>query len=183
LTKYVKIAMNIAEYIDQHFPERTFKLLVNGNYTAPSEFALMKARFTKAYDTIDGVALHTYTGYHTTTHHIDSLASWIQQCAHNFNPLKKYIYLSEWAPSKAYNCNEVYMQAANTIPNIMHIYARSGVNAAAYWPPINTSIPGLGFFDTGYSVTFPCGQIFAELAANYSGHAVNTVSGTARVAA
>src|SRR5690606_7256614 len=101
----------------------------------------------------------------------------------NFNPLKKYIYLSEWLPSKAYNNQKIYMEAANIIPDIIHIYARSGVNAAAYWPPINASIPGLGLFNYNYSVIYPCGQIFSELAANYSGHALSTVSGTVHVAA
>lgn len=185
LSKYVKTAMNIAEHIDQQFPERTFKLLVNGDYTVPSEFTVMRERFTKAHDAIDGVALHTYAGYDTASHHIDSLASRIKQCAENFNEDedKRYVYLSEWAPSKDYNKGKKYMEAANIIPDMIHIYARAGANAAAYWPPINTAITGLGLFSYNYSVIYPCGQIFSELAANYSGDALSTVSGTVHVAA
>ncbi|WP_119079246.1 hypothetical protein [Chitinophaga alhagiae] len=185
LIKYVKTAMNIAEYINQQFPSatRNFKLLINGDYTVPSEFTAMKAQFTKAYDAIDGVALHTYTGHYTTTHGIDSLKSRIEQCANNFNPVKNYTYLSEWAPSKAYNDNWVYMQAANVVPDIIQAYARAGADAGSYWPPVNSSIPGLGLLNYNYGVVFPCGQIFKEMSSSYTGHAVNTVYDSIHVAA
>ncbi|MBK0383611.1 hypothetical protein I5M32_11645 [Pedobacter sp. SD-b] len=183
LTKYAKIAMNIAEYIDQQFPNRTFKLLVNGDYTVPSEFADMKNAFTKSYNSIDGVALHTYTGYTTDDHNIKDLAARIKDCANNFNPAKNYVYCSEWIPSRAYNDGKLYMEAANIIPDIIHIYARSGVNAAAYWPPANNSIPGLGLFNPGQTATYPCAQIMGELSKSYTGEALKTTSSDIHISA
>src|SRR5690606_2284848 len=168
--------MNIAEYIDSKFPSRTFKVLINGDYSIPSEFATMKSEFTKAYNVIDGVALHTYTGYDDASHNIANLKDKIDSCANNFNPLKKYVQCSELTPSKAYNGNKVYMEAANIIPDIIHIYARAGVKAAAYWPPINSSIPGLGLMNYNYSTILPCGQILADMAADYKGHAISTTA-------
>jgi hypothetical protein len=175
LIKYAKIAMNLAEYIDIKYPTRNFKILVNGDYSIPSEFTTLKTQFTKAYDVIDGVALHTYTGYINDGHNILTLESKIQECANNWNPSKKYIYCSEWAPSKAYNGNKIYMEAANIIPEIIQIYARSGVSAGAYWPPTNQSIAGLGLYDAVFGA-YPCGQIVSDMAKNYKGDALSTTA-------
>lgn len=183
LTKYTHIAMNLAEYLNQKFPNHKFKLLINGDYTKPEEFTAMKQQFTKAYEVIDGVALHTYTGYQTDTHNITDLESRIAACANNFNPNKKFIYLSEWMPSRDYNNRALYMEAANIIPDIIHIYARSNANAAAFWPPINTSIPGLGLTNWNYSTVFPVGQIFGELSQSYTGYSLKTVSNKYHIAA
>ena len=178
LIKYAKIAMNMAEYINNKFPNHTFKILVNGDYSEPAEFTTMKNQFTKAYSVIDGLALHTYTGYINDGHNIETLQTKIQQCSNNWNPAKNYVYCSEWAPSKLYNGNKIYMEAANIIPDIIQIYGRSGVDAAAYWPPTNPSIAGLGLYDASFS-EYPCGQIFSDMAKNYKGDAVNTDANSA----
>jgi hypothetical protein len=176
LEKYVQVAMELAEHIDDTYPNHSFKLLVNGDYTQPQEFTTMKNLFTKAYDVIDGVALHTYTGYVTNTHDIADLEDRIIACTNNFNSNKDFIYLSEWMPSRLYNETALYMEAANIIPDIIHIYARAGADAAAYWPPINTSIPGLGLTNWNYTTVYPVGQIFGELARSYTGKALKTTS-------
>lgn len=183
LDKYVQIAMDIAEYIESEFPNRTFKLLINGDYTEPQEFTTMKNKFTKAYDAIDGVALHTYTGYTTDTHNIADLEERIKDCANNFNPNKNFKYLSEWMPSRDYNERALYMEAANIIPDIIHIYARTGSEAAAFWPPINTSIPGLGLTNWNYTKVFPTGQILGDMAESYKGKALKTTSDKFHLAA
>lgn len=183
LSKYVNVAMELAAHINTKFPNHTFKLLVNGDYTQPQEFTTMKQKFTKAYDVIDGVALHTYTGYNTDTHHIQDLEKRIVDCANNFNPNKNFKYLSEWMPSRDYNERALYMEAANIIPDIIHIYARTGSEAAAYWPPVNTSIPGLGITNWNYTKVFPTGQILGELAKSYTGKSLKTVSDKFHLAA
>ncbi|TRX71145.1 hypothetical protein [Carboxylicivirga sp. M1479] len=177
LLKYSKIAMTIAGYINNQYPNRTFKLLVNGDYTVPSEFSTMKEYFTEAYDAIDGVALHTYTGYTTDTHDIAELGKRIQACASNFNSLKEMcVYASEWMPSRDYNERRLYMEAANILPDIFHIYARNKVEAAAYWPPVNNSVPGLGLVNWNASVTFPCGQMIGDMVKSFKGEVVRTIS-------
>ena len=183
LDKYVEIAMDIAEYIESEFPNRTFKLLINGDYTQPQEFTTMKNKFTRAYNAIDGVALHTYTGYTTDTHNIADLEKRIIDCANNFNPDKNFKYLSEWMPSRDYNERALYMEAANIIPDIIHIYARTGSEAAAFWPPINTSIPGLGLTNWNYTKVFPTGQILGDMAESYKGKALKTTSNKMHLAA
>lgn len=183
LDKYVQIAMDIAEYIESEFPNRTFKLLINGDYTQPQEFTTMKNKFTRAYNAIDGVALHTYTGYTTDTHNIADLEERIKDCANNFNPNKNFKYLSEWMPSRDYNERALYMEAANIIPDIIHIYARTGSEAAAFWPPINTSIPGLGLTNWNYTKVFPSGQILGDMAESYKGKALKTTSDKFHLAA
>lgn len=183
LSKYTVIAMNIAEYIGETFPDKQFKLVVNGDYTKPEEFTAMKNQFTKAYDLLDGVALHTYTGYQTDTHHIDDLESRIKTSSNNFNSEKNFIYLSEWMPSRDYNERRLYMQAANIIPDIFQIYARAGADAAAFWPPVNTSIPGLGLLNWNFSTTFPVGQIFGELSESFRGDVVKTTNASFHITA
>lgn len=183
LEKYVQVAMDLTEYIESEFPNRTFKLLINGDYTQPQEFTTMKNKFTRAYNAIDGVALHTYTGYFTDTHNIADLEKRIKDCANNFNPNKNFKYLSEWMPSRDYNDRALYMQAANIIPDIIHIYARTGSQAAAFWPPINTSIPGLGLTNWNYSIVYPTGQILGELADSYKGKSLKTTSNKFHLAA
>lgn len=186
LRKYAKIAMNIAEHINQQFPNRTFKLLVNGDFTHPEEFTAMRKEFApnmKAYNAIDGVALHPYVGYDSAAYAINKLSYRIKQCINNFNPAKKYVYLSEWAASRAYNSDKRYMQNANIIPDIIHIFARAGVKAAAYWPPINGNAAGIGLLNSDYNTLWPNAQILGELARNYTGHAVSTKSGSVHLAA
>ncbi|GAA4973992.1 hypothetical protein [Algibacter aquimarinus] len=183
LDKYVNVAMDLAEYIEREFPNRTFKLLINGDYTQPQEFTTMKNKFTKAYDAIDGVALHTYTGYSTDTHNIADLEKRIIDCANNFNPDKNFKYLSEWMPSRDYNERALYMEAANIIPDIIQIYARTGSEAAAFWPPINTSIPGLGLTNWNYTKVFPTGQILGDMAESFRGKALKTTSNKFHLAA
>jgi hypothetical protein len=183
LDKYVNVAMNLAEHINDKYPNRKFKLLINGDYTQPAEFTTMKDKFTKAYNVIDGVALHTYVGYSTTTHNMSDLEQRIKDCANNFNPNKNFSYLSEWMPSRDYNDRALYMQAANIIPDIIHIYARAGADAAAFWPPINTSIPGLGLTNWNYSIVYPTGQIMGKLVESYKGKALKTTSNTYHLAA
>ena len=183
LSKYVNIAMNLAEFINTKFPNRKFKLLVNGDYTEPQEFTIMKNRFTKAYDQIDGVALHTYVGYQSSTHNMADLEKRIKDCANNFNPDKNYVYLSEWMPSRDYNDRAVYMEAANIIPDIIQIYARAGADAGAYWPPVNTPVPGLGITNWNYSLIYPVGQIFADLSKDYKGKSLKTTSNSFHLAA
>lgn len=182
LVKYSYIAMNIAEHINNKFPEKKFKLLVNGDYTKPEEFTVMKNLFTKAYDVIDGVALHTYAGYSTDTHNVSDLESRIIACSNNFNADKNYVYLSEWMPSRDYNERKLYMEAANLIPNMFQIYARAGADAAAYWPPVNASIPGLGFFNWNFTMVYPVGQIFGELYQSFHGEVVKVTSETTQLA-
>lgn len=183
LDKYVRVAMEIAAFIDTEYPNHTFKLLINGDYTKPEEFTTMKNLFTTAYDVIDGVALHTYTGYTSHTHNIEDLEQRIIDCANNFNPQKDYIYLSEWMPSRDYNDRALYMEAANILPDIFHIYARAGADAGAYWPPINSSVPGLGLTNWNYSVVYPTGQILGEMARSYKGKALKTTSNNFHLAA
>lgn len=183
LDKYVNVAMSLAEFINEKFPNRKFKLLINGDYTQPEEFTTMKSKFTTAYEQIDGVALHTYTGYSTTTHNISELESRIKMCAENFNSNKKFIYLSEWMPSRDYNDRALYMEAANIIPDIIQIYARANANAAAFWPPINSSVPGLGLTNWNYTTVYPVGQILGELSKSYKGFALKTTSNKFHIAA
>jgi|TARA_R100000501_G_C2617468_1_gene110941 hypothetical protein len=183
LTKYTTVAMNIAEYISEEFPERNFKLLINGDYTKPSEFADMKEQFTKAYEEIDGVALHTYVGYQTDTHNMVDLQQRIGESADNFNPERNYIYLSEWMPSRDYNERRLYMEAANIIPDVFQIYAMAGTDAAAFWPPVNSSIPGVGVFNWNFSKTFPVGQIFSDLSNSFTGEVVSTSDGNFQITA
>ncbi|WP_418264150.1 hypothetical protein [Flavobacterium faecale] len=183
LTKYTNIAMALAAHLNIKYPNHKFKLLVNGDYTKPEEFTTMKQQFTTAYDVIDGVALHTYAGYQTDTHNMSELESRIKACATNFNPNKKFIYLSEWMPSRDYNDRALYMEAANIIPDMIQIYARSNANAAAYWPPVNTSIPGLGLTNWNFSTVFPVGQIMGELSKSYKGFALKTISNKFHIAA
>lgn len=174
LDKYTVIAMNIAEKIGQTFPDRSFKLLINGDYTKPEEFTTMKNGFKKGYDLIDGVALHTYSGYETDEYNIIDLGNRIKACANNFNQEKNFKYLSEWMPSRAYNDKRLYMEAANIIPDIFQEYAMVGTDAAAFWPPVNTSIPGVGLFNSNFTTIFPVGQIFGELSKSFKGEVVRT---------
>ncbi|WP_203257228.1 hypothetical protein [Hyunsoonleella ulvae] len=183
LDKYVNIAMELTEYIVSEYPNRKFKLLINGDYTQPQEFTTMKNKFTRAYDAIDGVGLHTYTGYVTDTHNIADLEQRIKDCADNFNSNKNFKYLSEWMPSRDYNDRALYMEAANIIPDIIHIYARSGAQAAAYWPPINSPVPGLGVTNWNYSKIFPTGQILGNMAESYKGKSLKTTSNKFHLAA
>lgn len=171
-SKYADIAKRIAKHIKITFPSSNFKLLVNGDYTVPSEFTTIKNIFGADIQYIDGVALHPYAGYDSSTHNITSVGSNIASCKANIG--KNYVHLSEWAPSKAYNNNKMYAQGANVLVELFHEFARSGADAAAYWPPLNTSIVGLGLFNSTYSVAWPTGQIFKDMSINYKGMALST---------
>ncbi|GGD03720.1 hypothetical protein [Hyunsoonleella pacifica] len=174
LNKYSHIAKRVVKHIRQTFPSANFKILVNGDFTEPSEFTTMNTIFGNDLSFADGVALHPYAGYNSTTHNIANVQSDIIACRDNFG--KNYVHLSEWAPSKAYNNNKVYAQGANVLVELTHELARSGADAAAFWPPKNTSIPGLGLFSSNYNVTYPTAQIFGDMSQNYTGDALATTT-------
>jgi len=181
LINYSKTAMKIAGYLASVYPERTFNILINGDFTVPSEFSVMKENFTEAYEEIDGLALHTYTGYQPPADKIDfgieTLGEKIDACARNFNQNKDLIiYCSEWMAARDYNEGRVYMEAANIIPDIIHIYSRHGVDAAAYWPPVNSTAPGVGLVNWNASVIYPVGQIMSDMASSFTGDVVRTTS-------
>lgn len=181
LINYSKTAMAIAAYLAEQYPDRKFNILINGDFTRPQEFTTIKENFTEAYDEIDGLALHTYTGYQPPTDKIDfaiqTLGDKIDDCATNFNPDKDLIiYCSEWMAARDYNEGRVYMEAANVIPDIIQIYGMHGVDAAAYWPPINSTAPGVGLVNWNASLVYPCGQILGDMAQNFKGEAVKTMS-------
>ncbi|MBB5438128.1 hypothetical protein HDC92_001803 [Pedobacter sp. AK017] len=189
LDKYVKIAIGIAERIYSQYPSHTFKVLVNGDWTVPFEFTTMKNGFaghSNAYNTLDGLALHPYAGYEPkapyASYNIADLQTKLQSCVNNFNPNKKYLYCSEWMPSRAVNNNKAYMETANIIPDFIQIFARSRVNAAAYWPPMNPTVSGNGLFTYAYTSIYPVAQIFKELADNFYGKCVSTVSDSLHIA-
>lgn len=181
LINYSKTAMRIAAYLAEQYPERTFNILVNGDFTEPQEFTTMKENFTEAYDEINGIALHTYTGYNPpndkTGFAIQTLGAKIDACAKNFNSNKELlVYCSEWMAARDYNEGRVYMEAANIIPDIVQIYSRHGVDAGGYWPPVNSTAPGVGLVNWNASVVFPCGQILGDMATSFRGKAVRTNS-------
>ena len=68
-------------------------------------------------------------------------------------------------------------------PDIIHIYARAGSDAGAYWPPVNTPVPGLGITNWNYSLIYPVGQIFGDLSKSYKGKSLQTTSNGYHLAA
>lgn len=181
--KYAHIARRVAAHIRSTFPDHTFNLVVNGDYTNPEEFSAIKYVFesTGELDLIDGLALHTYTGYNTETHNIRSLQQKISDCISNLG--KSYLSLSEWAPSKAYNDNKVYAQGANLIVEQIFEHARAGADEAAFWPPTNNSIPGLGLFNYGLTEALPTAQLFGDMAKDFQGKVLTVEDGPVRAAA
>lgn len=172
--KYGQIAKQVAKHIHEKYPKAKFKVLVNGDYTKPDEFSKINKTFGKDLKYIDGCALHTYAGYNSTTHDILKVGDLISSCRSKLG--KDYVHLSEWAPSKAYNKDKIYAQAANVLVELVHEMARAGADAAAYWPPHNSSIPGLGLFDYNHTTTYPTGQLLKDMSENYKGEALLVTS-------
>ena len=181
--KYAHIAKRVSAYIRDTFPRATFNIVINGDYTHPDEFKAIRYVFdaTQELDLIDGLALHTYTGYNTETHNIKDLQKNISECIANLG--KSYLSLSEWAPSKAYNDNKVYAQGANLVVEQTYEHAMAGADEAAFWPPTNNSIPGLGLFNYGLTQPMPTGQIFGDLAMDFQGEVLEVKDGSMRAAA
>lgn len=182
LSKYAQIAKRIAAHIQSKYPNENFKVLVNGDYTVPAEFATIKNVFGNQINNIDGSALHTYAGYNSSSHNIVNLQSKIQSCRDNLG--KNYVSLSEWAPSKAYNNNRTYAQGANVLMRQIYEQARSGAEEGAFWPPANTSIPGLGLFNSGMTLEYPTAQIFGDMSRNLRGNSLGvSAQGSVKIAA
>lgn len=167
--KYGQIAKLLARHLRARYGY-SFKILVNGDYTVPSEFSTLKTIFGNELNNIDGSALHPYAGYNSTTHNLNNLENTINQCKSNLG--RYYVTQSEWAPSKAYNNNRVYAQAANIMVDMFQKFARVGSNSASYWAPENSTLPGLGLFNSAaQNVWYPQAQIFSSMAQNFYGGA------------
>ncbi|MFS4481757.1 hypothetical protein ACKGJY_01980 [Hyunsoonleella sp. 2307UL5-6] len=168
--KYGQIAKLLARHLKQRYGN-DFKILVNGDYTVPSEFGTIKTIFGNELNNIDGSALHPYAGYNSFTHNLNNLENLINDCKYYLG--RNYVTQSEWAPSKAYNNNRVYAQAANIMVDMFHKFARTNSNAAAYWAPENSTLPGLGLFNsTASNVNYPQAQIFKSMSDSFSGQAI-----------
>lgn len=178
--KYAHIAKRLAEHIRRSFPKAEFKILVNGDYTKPDEFNAINYVFnaSNSLEYIDGLALHTYTGYNSDTHNINDLQTKISECESNLG--KNYLSLSEWAPARAYNNNKIYAQGANLLVEQIYEHALAGANEAAFWPPTNNSIPGLGLFNYNLTLQFPTAQLFGDMAKSFRGEVLNVQDGSMR---
>lgn len=177
---YAYTAKEIAVYINAEYPNAEFKVLVNGDFVHPEEFAKINEVFGDQLDLIDGCALHPYAGYDPPSdspdHHINKLVELIQDCRDNLG--KDFVHLSEWAPSKDYNNHKMYAEGANLLVEQVYEFGRSGADVGAFWPPLNTSIVGLGLFNAGLNVIYPTGQLFGELAHNFKGESLKVTDGT-----
>ncbi|WP_028375644.1 hypothetical protein [Leeuwenhoekiella sp. MAR_2009_132] len=181
LKKYGEIAKRLARHINEKFPDASFKVLVNGDYTQPDEFTELNQIFGTALDDIDGLILHTYTGYDSESHDIRQLQANIDACQTNLG--KSYLSLSEWAPSKAYNNGKIYAQGANLLVEQMYEHALAEADEAAFWPPTNPAIPGLGLFNFQLTLAYPTAQLFGDMASDFRGEVLNVTDGTVRAAA
>ncbi|WP_282036815.1 hypothetical protein [Saccharicrinis aurantiacus] len=179
LENYAHIAKEIAIFIRAEYPDAEFKLLVNGDFVYPKEFAKINEVFADQLDLIDGSALHPYAGYNppsnSPNHHIDMLVELIQGCRDNLG--KDYVHLSEWAPSKDYNNHKMYAEGANLLVEQVYEFGRSGADVGAFWPPLNTSIVGLGLFNPAFNIIYPTGQLFGDLAENFKGQSLKVTDG------
>ncbi|GJM65050.1 hypothetical protein [Persicobacter diffluens] len=179
LENYAHIAREIAIYIDQEFPNAPFKVLVNGDFVHPEEFTKIKEVFGADLDLIDGCALHPYAGYNppanSPNHQINMLVELIHGCRDNLG--KPYVHLSEWAPSKDYNDHKMYAEGANVMMEQVYEFGRTGADAGAFWPPLNTSIVGLGLFSANFATLYPTAQMFSELAHNFKGESLKVTDG------
>jgi len=180
LIKYANTAKLIAKNIRTKFPNAKFKVLVNGDFTNPQEFTTIRNIFSTDIDLIDGLTLHPYAGYNDPEglYVLPNLVTSIKACVNNLG--KSYISLSEWAPAKAYNDNQIYAEGANLMVEQIYEFARSGANEAAFWPPINTGIPGLGFFDTNFKIVYPTAQLFGDMALDFRGEVLKVIDGSMR---
>lgn len=50
--------------------------------------------------------------------------------------------------------------------------ARSGAEEGAFWPPANTSIPGLGLFNSTMTLVYPTAQIFGDMSRDLTGNSL-----------
>ncbi len=178
LENYAHVAKEIATFIREKYPNSDFKILVNGDYTYPEEFSTIKNIFGESIGLIDGCALHPYAGYNPVNspkHDMRNMGANILACKANLG--RDYIHLSEWAPSKDYNNHKIYAQGANLLMEQVYEFGRTGANAGAFWPPSNTSIVGLGLFNSSFSTIYPTGQMFAELTSNFKGKALKVTDG------
>ncbi len=178
LGKYAHTARRIAQHIATKFPNANFNLLVNGDYTRPHEFTKIKNVFGDKINIIDGVALHAYAGYNTNTHYIPNLVNLITQCKNNLG--KDYVSLSEWAPSKAYNQDKRFAEAANILVEQLYEFARAGANDAAFWSPRNDDIWGLGLFDRNFNIQWPTAQLLGDMAVSFRGEVLGVQDGSMR---
>lgn len=181
LIKYAEIAKRLARHIRLEFPSANFKVLVNGDYTAPEEFSVINRIFGSDIDDIDGTTLHTYTGYDSERYNITRLQQDVDDVQRNLG--KSYLSLSEWAPSKLYNEGQIYAQGANLVVEQNYEHALTGAEEAAFWPPTNPGIPGLGLFSFNFGITYPTAQLFGDMAADFTGKVLRVTDGTVRGAA
>ncbi len=169
--RYIDIAKHVATRIKEVHPTST--VYITGDWTQPTEFTSIKNGFgTAAWANVDGISLHVYAGDVDADNHIDNIQPRIAQIKSITG--KNKIYVSEWAPSKAYTGNKSNLQAANVMFQNMWHMQRAGVDAAAYWPPSPAGIPGLNLMNFNFTQIFPTGTAFSWMSTDMIGASLST---------
>ena len=189
LQSYCTLAANIIPWIRTNYPG--MKIYVTGQWLIPSggawvygtDFVTLKNSITAispaAWAAVDGICIHNYAGTDTTAELWSQIAPTVAQIIADTG---KVVISTEWAATKDRTDQDSGHNYKFGIKNTQVMLlcadqmAKSGVQAASFWPDCFSSV-NIAMADATFTVVQFNGQLMNWLAHNIQGTYLNINSG------
>lgn len=157
------------------------KIFVTGDWQQPEEIGAIRSIVGEPlWGQVRGIAVHIYCGTvnpETNCKRVPDQLAKVQAVSG-----KSEIYASEWNVPRRLTHNNFGMPHANEIGIAIGILVRSGVDLAAYWPPVRI-LPSLALISSDFQRPEATGLLFGWLAEGFRGSMVETRGALPSIAA
>jgi hypothetical protein len=184
LTRYAKLVAAVAPAMKQAAQSvgQNIEVFATVDWTAPDESATLVSKVQaidgKAWNSIDGISVHSYVGM-TTQPHLNKLSPCLSQIAAATH--RNNFYASEWSVTARRTNDDYGIRNANYTVLALQAMALAGITRGCYWPPM-LNVQDTIFVSDNYQQPYATGLLYGWMSQYYEGQALPT-SGTMSAAA
>jgi len=178
LENYARLVAAVAPAMKAANP--SIIIFATADWVSPEDITEMRQIAGPAWDSVDGISLHTYCGTIDPRRRCEDLPAGV--AAVRAASGKQMIYASEWSVTRGLNLDDDgIMNAALTVAALRDM-AFAGIQLGAYWPPVKI-VDSSAFVSADYQAPYATGIAFGWMSRYYEGEALRTGGDVPSVAA
>jgi hypothetical protein len=184
LTRYAKLVAAVAPAMKQAAQSvgQNIEVFATVDWTAPDESSTLVSKVQaidgKAWNSVDGISVHTYVGM-TTEPHLSKLSPCLSKIAAATQ--RNNFYASEWSVTARRTRDDYGIRNANYTALALQSMVLAGITRGCYWPPM-LNVQDTIFVSDNYQQPYATGLLYGWMSQYYEGQALAT-SGTMSAAA
>lgn len=178
LDNYARLVAVVAPAMKAADP--SIKVFATADWVSPADIIEMRHIAGPAWQSVDGISLHTYCGTLDPERLCAALPAGV--AAVRTASGKQMIYASEWSVTKGMNPDDDGIQNAALTVAALRDMAFAGIALGAYWPPVKM-VDATAFVSGDYQAPYATGIAFGWMSRYYEGMALRTGGDVASVAA